>query len=153
MDTAFVIILFLSVVPAIEGRYAIPAAAALGYDPVVAYCAVTITTAILAFVLSHALWLLDKIVRGLPHLSEFWVRYVDRARAGVQPYLEKYGAMGLILFVAIPLPGTGVWTGNIAGYVLGIPPQKLALYTATGGIISNTVALFSTIGLCQVVQG
>jgi len=151
MDPSFFTILLLSITPVIEGRYALPTAVALGYDPVVTYCAVTLATITLAFVLSHALWLLDKFARNIPYVSELWVRYLEKTRKKVRQYVERYGSIGLILFVAVPFPGTGVWTGSIAGYVLGIPPRKLALCTAAGGIISNTAVLLSTMGLCYFV--
>ena len=151
MDLSFIMLLFLSFVPTIESRYTLPMAITLGYDPLVSYLAAAIVAASLAFVLSHGLWMFDKIARKLPHISRLWAGYIDTAREKVQQYINKYGAPGLILFVAIPLPGTGIWTGSIAGYVLGIPPQKVAAYTTIGGIIANTIAFLSVLGIYQLI--
>jgi len=147
MDVNALLLVLLSFTPTIEGRYALPLAVSLGYDPLLSYIIATATTVLLAFILGHTLWVLDRIVRKLPYVSELWARYVDGTRKKVKPYVERYGAIGLTLFVATPLPGTGVWTGSIAGYVLGIPPRKLAVYTAIGGIIANTITFLSILGI------
>ncbi len=46
-----------------------------------------------------------------------WIFQRTKRKAGI---IEKYGWFGLMLFVAIPLPGSGVWTGSIAAFLLGI---------------------------------
>ena len=151
MDSTFIMILLLSFVPMIESRYALPMVITFGYDPLISYFVATIATILLSLILSHTLWMLDRIARKLPHISRLWTYYIDSARERVKLYINKYGASGLILFVAIPLPGTGVWTGSIAGYVLGIPPQKLASYTAIGGITANTIAVLSVFSVYQLI--
>lgn len=151
MVDGFPTIVFLSVLPTIEGRFALPVAVALGVDPVLAFCIVSMATILLAVCLSRALWILDKILRNLPITSGIWEKYVDSSRKKMQKYVDRFGNMGIILFVAVPFPGTGIWTGSIAGYVLGIPPQRLAVNTAIGGILSNALALLSIIGINLVM--
>lgn len=60
-----------------------------------------------------------------PRLQEMLLRVFARTRrkSGV---VEKYGWIGLLLFVAIPLPGTGAWTGCFAAFLFGIPFVKAA---------------------------
>ena len=151
MDLTPIILLLLSFMPTIESRYTLPTAIALGYDPLISYIAANTVSILLALALSNGLWVFDRIVRNLPHISRLWTYYIDSARERVKSYLNKYGSLGLILFVAIPLPGTGIWTGSIAGYVLGIPPQKLAACTTIGGIIANTIAFLSVLGVYQLI--
>ena len=59
----------------------------------------------------------------------------------------KYGAIGLALFVAIPLPVTGAWTGSLAAIVFDIKPKyafpAIVLgVTIAGIIVSSFVAVF-----------
>lgn len=60
--------------------------------------------------------------------------------------IEKYKEIGLITFVAIPLPTTGLWTGSAIAAFLGLDFKKSLLCTSIGGIIS---AFLITI-LCMI---
>ncbi len=58
--------------------------------------------------------------------------------------IEKYGYFGLFLFVAIPLPGTGAWTGSLLAVLLGLNRKKslLAIFLGvlTAGLIMSLVS-------------
>ena len=64
--------------------------------------------------------------------------------------IEKYEALGLTIFVAIPLPMTGAWTGAMAAFVMGIPFWKSMLYIPLGvliaGVIMTALSLLGWIG-------
>lgn len=59
----------------------------------------------------------------------------ERTRKRVGKHVEKYEALGLAVFVAIPLPVTGAWTGSAAAFVFGIP-FKLALPSILAGVLT-----------------
>ena len=64
--------------------------------------------------------------------------------------VERRGALGLIIFVAIPLPVTGGWTGAMAAFLMGIPFGKSMLYILMGvmiaGVIMTVLALLGWVG-------
>jgi uncharacterized membrane protein len=64
--------------------------------------------------------------------------------------IEKYEALGLTIFVAIPLPVTGGWTGAMAAFLMGIPFWKAMLYILLGvmiaGVIMTILSLMGWIG-------
>lgn len=64
--------------------------------------------------------------------------------------IERYEALGLTLFVAIPLPVTGGWTGAMAAFLMGIPFWKSMFYILMGvmiaGVIMTALALLEWIG-------
>lgn len=64
--------------------------------------------------------------------------------------IEKYEALGLTVFVAIPLPVTGGWTGAMAAFLMGIPFWKAMLYILLGvmiaGVIMTVLSLLGWIG-------
>ncbi len=64
--------------------------------------------------------------------------------------IEKYEALGLTLFVAIPLPVTGGWTGAMAAFLMGVPFGKAMLYILMGvmiaGVIMTVLSLLGWIG-------
>ncbi len=53
--------------------------------------------------------------------------------------IEKYEALGLTIFVAIPLPVTGGWTGSMAAFLMGIPFWKAMLYILLGVMIAGVI--------------
>lgn len=55
------------------------------------------------------------------------------------PVIEKYEPIGLMLFVAIPLPGTGAWTGSMAAFLLGLKFGHAFLSIAAGVIIAGAI--------------
>lgn len=68
-----------------------------------------------------------------------------------QSYLvQKYERIGLMLFVAVPLPGTGAWTGALIAFLLGMSLKKAFLPIALGvfvaGVIVSTLCLLGWIG-------
>ncbi len=67
---------------------------------------------------------------------------ISRRRGGL---VEKYGALGLVLFVAIPLPITGAWTGSIVAYLLGLSFRRafpaIVLGVFIAGIIVTTLTV------------
>ncbi len=69
--------------------------------------------------------------------------YVARkAKIGSGEKIQKFGFWGLILFVMIPLPGTGVYAGSIATYLFKIERQK-AFWANTIGIFISSIIVWS----------
>ncbi|GAF72023.1 unnamed protein product [marine sediment metagenome] len=68
-----------------------------------------------------------------------WVeKFLNHTRQRAE-LIEKYGRLGLVLFVAIPLPVTGAWTGSIAAYLLGMKFRDALLPICLGVLISGIV--------------
>jgi uncharacterized membrane protein len=65
-----------------------------------------------------------------------WVFERTRRKGGA---VEKYGPWGLVLVVAIPLPGTGAWTGSILAYLMGMPFKRAFPPIAVGVLIAGVV--------------
>ncbi|HET8803692.1 MAG TPA: small multi-drug export protein [Aequorivita sp.] len=72
--------------------------------------------------------------------SAIWV--ARRAKFGAGKNVQKYGFWGLLVFVAVPLPGTGVYAGSIAAYIFGIE-RKSAFLANSIGIFLSCVAVWS----------
>jgi uncharacterized membrane protein len=64
--------------------------------------------------------------------------------------IERFEALGLVLFVAIPLPVTGAWTGCVAAFIFKVP-LRLALPAILCGIlIAGTVVTMASLGLITI---
>ena len=53
--------------------------------------------------------------------------------------VERYGYLGIMLFVAIPLPITGAWTGTLGAWILGMDRRKSILAVAAGVVIAGVI--------------
>ena len=66
-------------------------------------------------------------------------RIIENARNKLHDKVEKYGYLGVTLFVAIPLPITGAYTGTLGAWILGLEKRKIFLSVLIGVIISGTI--------------
>ena len=66
--------------------------------------------------------------------------------------IERYKAMGLILFVGIPLPVTGAWTGSVAAFIFGIPVLRSLVCIFIGVCIAAVVVTLTTLGAVETVR-
>ncbi|MFC2038630.1 COG2426 family protein [Chloroflexota bacterium] len=86
-----------------------------------------------------------------------WIIKRTRERGGL---VEKYERIGLMLFVAIPLPVTGAWTGSFAAVIFGIKPRYASLSIIAGVLIAGVIVTCLSLlgwtgaliaGLCLVI--
>jgi uncharacterized membrane protein len=91
---------------------------------------------------------LHKLLERWRPYRRLFERLVERARRRVHAKVEKYGYAGLILFVAIPLPITGAYTGTLGAWILGMDRRKTILAVFVGVIIAGIiVATVFTLGI------
>ena len=82
---------------------------------------------------------LHKLLERWKPYRRLFDRIVERARRQVHAKVEKYGYAGLILFVAIPLPITGAYTGTLGAWILGMDRRKTILAVFVGVIIAGII--------------
>ena len=99
------------------------------------------------------LWLLGPIVKLLSRIhlfKKFFDWLFERTRKRSNKMIEKYEEIGLMAFVAIPLPGTGAWTGALIAFLIGLDYKKSLLIIAIGvfiaGIIVTCLCLLGWLG-------
>ncbi len=135
----YVYVLIISMLPIIELRGAIPVAFALGM-PLVPSFIVSVVGNLLP--VPFILWLITpfcnwlKTTKMLSWFPEFLERKVDKNKEKV----TKYANWGLFLFVAIPLPGTGAWTGALIASFLDFKFRD-AFIAITGGVITAGIIM------------
>ena len=87
----------------------------------------------------------EKRLRKYPTFARFFDWLDRRTRRRVKDKVEKYGALGLILFVAIPLPVTGAWTGAFGAYIFDIDFKKAMASIIAGVLIAGIIVTLITI--------
>lgn len=134
----------VSMVPIIELRGAIPLATAHGLDYRIAIPIAIIGNLLPApFIIIFVRKIFAWIRKHLPKLDGTVSRLEERARAKSDT-VQKYAFWGLFIFVAIPLPGTGAWTGALIAAMMDMRLKKafpaIALGVLTAGIIVAIVS-------------
>lgn len=79
-------------------------------------------------------------------MHRFWLKYVERITHKNKKKFEKWGALALIIFIAIPLPVTGAFTGGVLASIFEIPPKKAALMILAGCAIAGIIVTGLTLG-------
>ncbi len=65
--------------------------------------------------------------------------------------IEKYGYLGLILFVGIPLPGTGAWTGALLAVLLNLDKKKSFIYIMLGIVLASIIMSILSYGILDKI--
>lgn len=76
---------------------------------------------------------------------------LERRALSKSEQVEKYKMIGLLLFVAIPLPGTGVWTGSLIAALLGTDKKQAILAVVLGAILCGLIILIFTQGMANIL--
>ena len=140
-------ILLIAMIPVIELRGAIPAAIVIyGMDPIQAFALGVIGNMIpVVFIF----YLLDPIASFTSARSETCRKFFDwvyaRAEKHGKEKVEKYKDLALAVFVGIPLPMTGAWTGTAISLVFGFPFRKAFLSVILGVIIAGIIVTVLTV--------
>ena len=78
-----------------------------------------------------------------------WLEHKSMSKSG---QIEKYEFLGLMLFVGIPLPGTGAWTGALIASLLDIKTKKAFLAICCGLVMATTIMCFIAYVLPAIVS-
>ncbi len=123
---------FLSFLPISELRGALPYALSQGMDWRWAY----VYTVSLNALVAPACWIFlstfHRLFLRLSWYRRFFDYFLERARGKIHTEVERWGWIGIAVFVAIPLPVTGAWTGTLGAWVLGIDKRKTMLAVMLG---------------------
>ncbi len=138
-------VIILSMIPVMELRGSIPLAVGIYQMPiwqafVFSIIGSVLVTVIILYFLESATKLLMKTRIG----KRFFEWLFERTREKFAGKYQKYGEVALMIFVAIPLPVTGVWTGSLAAYLFGIQRKRAIFFIALGAIIAGIIVSLLT---------
>ena len=77
--------------------------------------------------------------------SRLWLKKLDEAQEAFRKY-EKYGLLGLMVFVALPIPGSGIFTGAIIAFLMGVQFRHSWPYLVSAVLLSGLLTLAITLG-------
>lgn len=144
-------ILILAAIPIIEQKAAIPVGLIAG----LAVWEVYIITLIGAIIPSPIIiWFIEHIfefLRRYPLMDTIITKFEDKTRRK-SGNIEKYKLLGLFIFVAIPLPGTGVWSGSLASVLLGLEKKQAVAMVFLGASACGLLILAFSSGIGILIQ-
>ena len=132
----YLIVFLVSMVPLIELRGAVPIGTGMGlpwhFTLIIAIVGNRIPIPIILFFVKKVLtWMRGCKVKLFSKVSNFMFEKAEKNRGKI----DKYAGWGLFLFVAIPLPGTGAWTGALVASLFDMDKKKASL-SIFGGVIT-----------------
>lgn len=156
----YLLVLVISMVPLIELRGAIPVA--VGLDLGLPEWAVLLTAIIGNLIPVPLIYLFArKILEWGSHqkwkqFKKFCNWCLKKGQKGGEKLLAKaHGGVywALFLFVAVPIPGTGAWTGTLAASILNLDFKKTVLAISAGVIVAGLIMLAASLGLFKLIFG
>ena len=145
-------IIIVSMLPGVEARGAYPLAYAMGYTDLASYLLIFASSTFPSIPIIYGLtWFEKNIIREYGFLKRLYDRVVAKIRSRAEK-ISRYSIVyiGLTLYVAIPLPGTGVWTGSLIAYLLGLDKYRSLIAIAVGNMIACTI-IYSFLILLKIV--
>ena len=150
----YIITFLLGMTPIIEIRGAIPIGVGMGLSYFEAFLVGFLGNIIpIYFIVKYIGPIFDFLGR-----FKFFKRIIDwasdRATKKIEESdkLQNYTALGLYLFVAIPLPGTGAWVGSLIANFLHVPLKKAWLPLVLGVLTAGSIILIATGSVVTVFQ-
>lgn len=146
-------VVVLCFTPTLELRAGIPyAILAADWHPLTAFVVGSAANAALAPV---AWWVLDKgmhLLLRIPGVQRVYDWASARSVAKLEPYVQKYGVLGLAVFIGVPFPGTGVYSGCLAAWVLRFRFRDYLLASVIGCLIAGALVTAAVASGNEAVQ-
>lgn len=154
MFVKYLIVFFVSMVPLIELRGAIPIAVGMGLDKLLSFIISIIgnmlpVPIIYLFARKVLEWGKDKKIIG-----KFFSWCLEKGEKGGAKLEAKAGRglyWALFMFVGIPLPGTGAWTGTLAASMLNLDFKKTVLAVMGGVLLAGIIMMCISFGVFEFI--
>lgn len=129
----------ISMVPVIELRGGLPYGIVSGLSlPAAAGCAIAGNILPVPFIIIFIERIFTWLRRMLPRIDSF-ISSLERRADSKKETIDKYGWLGLVILVAIPLPGTGAWTGALVAAMLEMKLKKAVPCILLGVVIAAVI--------------
>jgi uncharacterized membrane protein len=158
MIIPILIIILLTFMPLVELRLSIPVGIlqgsihlpygitlnGLGMNPIIVFVIAVLSNILLGFALFHIWNSLDKMLRN-SFVKKPYTKFMNKSHRKVKKFVDKYGILGVALFIGIPLPGSGVYAGSLGAFVLGLDRKHFYKATIIGVLIAGILVTLLTV--------
>ena len=141
-----VAIFIISLLPILELRGGLIAARILGVEFIKAFIICYIANILpVPFILLFINWIFNKMSKWKP--TKKIVDWLSNKTLKKKDQIDKYGYFGLFLFVGIPLPGTGAWTGSLLAILLNLDKKKSFITISIGVLAAGIIMSLLSYGI------
>jgi len=131
---------WITFIPTLELRASIPYGIFISHLPwlkVFIVCIIAnIGVGIVVYILMD---FIIKVLTTFAPVAKWWQNYVARTQHRIQHGVDKYGEWAVAIFIGIPLPGSGVYTGALAAYLIGLKFRKFMVANIFGVLIAGVI--------------
>lgn len=146
----FIVTFFISMVPVVELRLGLPYGITMGLPYGIALVAAVIGNMVpVPFIIVYIRRIFAWLRKHWTWLNSFITKLETRAE-GKGEAVEKYGTWGLLILVAIPLPGTGAWTGALVAALLNLKLRKAVPVIFVGVCLAAAIMSGVTFGVISL---
>ena len=144
--------IIIAMLPITELRGSIPIAISVyKLDPLLAYCLSVVGSIIPAFFILEILGPLSGyLIERFAWAKVFFSWLFANTKNKFSHKYTKWGGLALVIFVAIPLPATGVWSGAVAAFLFGIPKKLSLALLFIGSAIAGLIVTLATLGIISL---
>ena len=151
----YLIVFLISMVPLIELRVAVPYAVGMGLPLVPSIIVAVIGNMLpVPFIFLFARRILEW-GKDKKYIGKFFTWCLEKGEKGGRKLEEKTGGglyVALLLFVGIPIPGTGAWTGTLAASILNMDFKKSVLCVLAGVLLAGAIMLLLSLGVFGAID-
>lgn len=146
------VVFIVSLMPILELRGGLLAASIIDANPINSYIVAVIGNFL---PVPFILWLINSVLnfmRNSKHFSGI-AKWLDKKIDKHKGQIEKYGFWGLVMFVGLPIPGTGAWTGCLIAAVLEMNRKKALLAAIIGIFMCSIIMMLLSFGILKSIIG
>lgn len=141
-------VVLANLLPTVEQVGAIPLGLSLGMSPLETFLISLLVNVLLFFPVFFILKLFyDKVFSKIG----IFKKYLERVRKKGEPYINKYGTIGLAAFICLPTPLTGTYTASMLSWLLDLDWRKAVAAIFIGSFVGGLIILAGSLGLLAAV--
>lgn len=133
-------IFLITLLPFLELRASIPVGFLALNQPWWSIFLVAVISNIILAPIVYVFW--NKIIhlfRWIKFIDKIYIKTIERVQKKSKKIIDKYGELGLAIFIGIPLPGSGVWSGALAANIFDLKFKKFMIASIIGVLIAGII--------------
>ena len=150
----YILIFLVSMVPIVELRGAIPIAVGMGLDKLPSFIIAIIGNMVpvpFIYFFARKLLVWGKDKKYIGKIFNFFLEKGNKAGEKLKKKANKSIYVALMLFVGIPLPGTGAWTGTLAASILNLDFKKSVIAATLGVLLAGLIMMAISFGIFEII--
>lgn len=148
-----IVLALISILPIFELRFAIPfGVLILGINPFITFLICVIFNILIGILIYFLLDFLILLARKIKILDNIYQKKVLKIQKTIHPQVEKFGWIALALFIGIPIPLSGVYTGALAAKVIGMNKREFIVSCIVGVLIAGVIMLLLSIFFSETLN-